>query len=256
MNELRTYTLAIFLLMGLLCTSIIVFTWGHVKQKKQHQEEKRALQIKYEQILLQSQEIREQTLKAIAGELHDNLGHIASLIKIRLELLPLTTDRASSGKIQEAKDLICQLLFDLKSMALSLNGTLISTESLDKRIQEELRQLERLGVFNVRFAPPETMPPLSYEKSMTLFRMVQEVLTNSLNHSKAKNISVVFNYNANKLALIISDDGVGFDVMRVKRDNCLGIAGLKDRAKLINADLTITSAIGSGTKVTIETSIA
>jgi len=81
------------------------------------------LELQFSQTLLQSQiEIQEQTLRHIARELHDNLGHSASLIKIYLTTLKLEDTDKASAKIEDTKELTRKLIADIKSLSVSMGS--------------------------------------------------------------------------------------------------------------------------------------
>ena len=127
MKDLWIFIAAVSALVIVLSTFIISFTLIFFKRRKQHQDEKVALATQFKETLLKSQlEIREQTLQNISQELHDNLGQIASLIKINLNLITLENKERKDPKIEETKALTQQLITDLKTISANLNGSLIA----------------------------------------------------------------------------------------------------------------------------------
>ena len=127
MNDLNAdIILAIFVattVLLILSSFGIIFTIIYKKKQHAHQNERKLLQVRFQEELLKSQlEIKEGTLRYIAYELHDNLGQIASLIKINLNTLSLTDEEKAARKIEDTKDLVRQLIYDLKSLSMSLNS--------------------------------------------------------------------------------------------------------------------------------------
>ena len=96
---------------------------------------------------------------------------------------------------------------------------------------------------------------LPSEIEVSLYRIVQEALTNIARHAEAKNVSVVLRHQDSKITAIIEDDGKGFDVGRVMASTNklkLGLFGMYERASLIGGRLTVESKPGFGTTIFLE----
>jgi two-component system, chemotaxis family, CheB/CheR fusion protein len=85
----------------------------------------------------------------------------------------------------------------------------------------------------------------------TLYRLVQEALTNVLKHARASEVSVIIERNADEVRLIVEDDGGGFSAPPASSDADatprLGLVGMQERVALLNGTLTVESASDSGT---------
>ena len=79
--------------------------------------------------------------------------------------------------------------------------------------------------------------------------MYQEFLSNVMKHSKAKNLSVTLNFNANDLEIIAEDNGLGFDTSQKTESS--GLQTIKGRAALLSAKYSLTSVINNGTKLVL-----
>jgi signal transduction histidine kinase len=91
---------------------------------------------------------------------------------------------------------------------------------------------------------------LALEIEVNLYRIAQEALNNIAKHAQASNVSIVLDKLADKVVLIIEDNGIGFDVEeKVSKVRGLGLIGMGERAALVNGELEIESAIGSGTTI-------
>ncbi len=87
------------------------------------------------------------------------------------------------------------------------------------------------------------------EKKIMLYRIVQGALMNVIKHAKAKMVEVSMTRLKDKVHLVIKDDGKGFHVHQKRKAAGLGLALMKERAKLINAKITIKSKVGAGTEI-------
>jgi signal transduction histidine kinase len=226
------------------------------RRKKTFLQEKQSLQLLFNEQLLQSQlEIQEQTLQQISRELHDNLGHIASIIKINLHTLKLEDTEKAVAKIEDTKDLTRQLIGDIKSLSVSLNSDRIAKTGLVKALQTEVERLNKTDLFTATFTQTGPAPEIENDKAIILYRMAQEVLNNMAKHSEANCINVNLNIKDNLFILAFSDDGKGFDVEEQLKSSGSGLTNLQKRAGLINAKLSIHSGLGNGTNIAIEMSL-
>lgn len=235
---------------------IVLLSYLFTTKKNKILQEKQLLQSQFSQTLLQSQlEIQEQTLQQISRELHDNFGHIASLIKINLNTLKLDNQEKAINKIEDTKELTRQLITDIKSLSLSLNGDRIAKTGLVAALQAEVERLDKTGLFTASFVQNGSMPLIENDKATIIFRMAQEVLNNMAKYSEAKYINVNLNVTDNLFTLAFNDDGKGFNVADKIQNGGAGLTNLQKRAALINANLTIQSAPGEGTSITIEMAV-
>jgi signal transduction histidine kinase len=250
----------IFVVTGIIITLlfiafIISFLLVNQRRHFYYLKEKQELKNTFQQTLLQSQlEIQEQTLQHIGRELHDNLGHIASIIKINLTTLTKDLDDSTKAldKIEATKELTRQLIGDLKSLSVSLGADRIAQSGLAKALETEVDRLNKTGQFTTTITQEGNLPAIEKDKVVILFRMAQEILNNMVKHSVARHITVGLNASENSFILAFSDDGVGFDTDEKKNSGGAGLRNLQHRAKLINAQLTMQSSPGNGSRVTIE----
>lgn len=244
------FGLFIFLFLSIFIALFLIISY---KRKRRYKQQ--LLKLKYEKqhTLLQSQiEIQEQTLRHISRELHDNLGQVASLIKINLTTLQLSDKDIAIEKIEDTKDLTRQLIADIKSLSVSLGSDRIKQIGLIKAIETEVQRLNKTGEFTASFEVQGLMPDIDKDKELILYRMAQEVLNNMLKHSGAKQINVLLTIGEKLFTLAFNDDGIGFNAEEKMNASGAGLRNLTSRALLINAQLNIRSSHGNGTEVKIE----
>ena len=241
------------LLLFLLCTFIVAFTMLYIKRRRQHNIEKQQLETQFEQTLLQSElEIKEQTLQYVASELHDNLGQVASLIKIHLNTFQFKDEVKARQKIEDTKELIRQLITDLKLLSVRLGSDKVAQSGILKGLENEVERLNKTGLYKTTLQQNGTIPPLDNNTTIILYRMVQEIINNIIKHSRAKRIDINLKVEGNFFTLSLKDDGVGFNMEEKIKNGGSGLTNLYNRAKLINAKLLISSSPGKGTKILIE----
>ncbi len=231
----------------------VIFTVIYKKKQHAYQNEKKLLQVRFQEELLKTQlEIKENTLKYIASELHDNLGQIASLIKINLNTLSLLDQEKASRKVDDTKDLVRQLIYDLKSLSLSLNSDRVIQVGIVKSLETEVERLNKTGQVVATLLVEGTIPKLPDNTTIILFRMAQEIINNIVKHSNANQVNILFSATQNLVKFKCDDNGVGFEVAEKIQSGGSGLLNLQNRARLINAQLNIQSSSEGGTTVSIQ----
>lgn len=254
-SDLIFILVASFFFLILILIIVIILVVRYRKKRRENEE----MRTKFSEQLLSSQlEIQEQTLQYISRELHDNIGQIASLVKINLTTISVTDNEKASKKIENTKELMGQLITDLKLLGTSLNTDKIAKIGLVKAVEIEVEKINKIGLFLVSLKVPNDLPIIDSEREIIIFRMLQEVLNNTIKHSEAANIEVNLNYHNKMLIIKVQDNGKGFDVAQKMADSSdmgNGLTNLENRAKVIKGTYTIKSVRGTGTINTISVPI-
>ena len=241
------------LLFTLLAVFFIAFFLQYQKKRQQHQLEKEKLASDFAETLLQAQlEIQEQTLQNVSYELHDNLGQIASLIKIQLNTISLSKPEHATARIAEAKALTKSLIKDLKLLTLDLNGDRIGSMGLVSALVGEVEKLNKTGVFKATLSIQGNEFTLPTNITLILYRMAQETINNIIKHSQASLVTINIIFTEKMLTLVFNDNGLGFNFIEKLHSGGNGLFNLKNRAAVINATFNIESLQGEGTTVTVE----
>jgi two-component system, NarL family, sensor kinase len=251
--DIVTIITVFFFFLSLVFFIVIALAVRYRKRKKENEQ----MKVQFSEQLLKSQlEIQEQTLQHVSRELHDNIGQMASLIKINLNTMQLQHAEAAEQKLTHTKELARQLITDLKLLSTSLNGDKMNKIGLMKALQNEADKINKTGVFNAKFTQHDAVPAVNHEKAIIIYRMVQEILNNALKHSEAKEMGINAYYQGNRFILVVTDDGKGFDAeekLADINDSGNGLINLQKRARVINASIIFESAPGKGTSTTITT---
>ncbi|HVA38068.1 MAG TPA: sensor histidine kinase [Candidatus Dormibacteraeota bacterium] len=202
-------------------------------------------------------EAQEEERQRVAGDIHDGLTQQLVGIWYRVhacERLIETAPQAAREELAVIKARIDEslvearnALYNLRPSTLDDLGLLPALHSLVARFQEET------GVHGRIVA--EALPDLPEHYEIALYRIVQEALNNARKHAQAHNLSVLMRTRGDRLAVEIRDDGRGFDsrAMRRYRNAAahFGVAGMKERAKLLGGTLAVRSAPGHGTSIRV-----
>lgn len=196
---------------------------------------------------------QEDERKRISRELHDETSQSLTSLIIGLKLLRNDSDMTEKQiqSISEIKDLASDTLREVHRLAVELRPTVLDDMGLIPAIERFLNgysQNFNIDVdFHVQNKPQSRLPG---EVETALYRIVQEALTNIAKYADAENASVLLDAKEEGVKLIVEDDGLGFDVEKLgQSDRHLGIAGMKERALLLNGKFTIESNAGQGTTI-------
>jgi signal transduction histidine kinase len=186
--------------------------------------------------------------RRLALELHDETGQALTSILLGLKAIggAKTKEEAESAEA-DVRTLVVQALQDVRALAVELRPSALDDFGLGPAL-ERLAQTfaERSGVAaSVEASLEERLPS---EVETTLYRVVQEALSNIVKHAGATHVSVIVARRERSVVAIIEDDGVGFAPDGVRED-ALGLLGMRERLALVGGTLEIESADGTGTTV-------
>lgn len=196
--------------------------------------------------------IREQECKRIAREIHDELGQ--QLTALRLDIALSANQFGSENselykRLQDMKRAVDTTIQTVRSIASSLRPAPLNMglPSAIDWLAEQVQSRCDLEVALDLNAIPKDLPE---ELANSLFRIIQESLTNIARHAHAQNASIIFAKFEEQLILEIRDDGRGFDP-RTIRQNSSGLMGIVERASLMNGIARILSEPGGGTNIEV-----
>jgi signal transduction histidine kinase len=186
----------------------------------------------------------------LARELHDETGQALASILLGLRSLEQTLDSESAlARVAAVRELAVTTLHDVRRLAVELRPAALDDFGLDAAIE---RLVETYGEgaaatvdLEIRIGPGR----LPADVETTLYRIVQEALTNITKHASARRISVLLTRTARSAVLVVEDDGVGFDDARTS--DGLGLTGMRERVALVGGRLRIETS-DAGTTIAVE----
>lgn len=201
----------------------------------------------------------------VSREIHDgpaqdvaNLLFQASICERMIDIDPDEAKRNLQELRQQLKGCLTdirQIIFDMRPMSLDDLGLVPAVKQL-------LMKLRERGILDAAFSLEGPEIPLPKHVEAALFRIVQEALNNVERHADTKKAAVRMLFTEASLAILISDEGAGFDMdeMEAERQETegnghFGLMGMTERANIIGAQLNVTSAKGKGTKVHLKLSL-
>jgi signal transduction histidine kinase len=197
-------------------------------------------------------EIQEQTLKRIAREIHDNISLTLTLAKLHLNTYEMQKVEEDKELVRTGIDLIGKSLVDLNNLSKSLDAQTIERFGLVHALETESEMVRKSGRLNVELSIHGEPVKLDNERSLHVFRIIQECFNNSLKHSEAEHMSVKLDYAGDGMHVTVRDDGKGFDPeqARIGKPGS-GLRNMENRATILGGGLAVKSMPGSGTETTI-----
>lgn len=200
---------------------------------------------KLEQLSKELMEKQEEERRYFAKELHDEIGQGLTLLKIQHQL-PETDKELITHVLDE-------LLESVRNLSLNLRPSILDDMGISAALVWLVDRQEKFSQLKVRANIAENIPRLDEKVEISIFRIAQEAFTNIHKYAKAEKVELEASYDGQSMQLKIADDGVGFDVdaklnFAIKSQS-LGLVSIRERAFLINGELTIESSPESGTQI-------
>ncbi len=255
-NDIFVMIISVTVVLLILLAFIVSFLFIYKHRQVRHKAEMDTVKEQYNQEILKTQlEIKEQTLKNISEEIHDNVGQVLSLVILSLSAIELSDQAKAAGKIENSIKLVEKVVKDLRNLSKTMDAENIADLGLAAIVRFELELLEKTNVYNTSFKLLGLEKRLNVSREVVLYRIIQESLNNIIKHAKARNIGVAMNFSETSLGIEITDDGQGFDVTDTGEKNIhkigAGIKNMKKRANLIGGNFDIRSIPFAGTTITI-----
>jgi signal transduction histidine kinase len=204
-------------------------------------------------------EVQESERRHIARELHDEAGQALASLRFGLRLLEREADEGGSitGRVAELVQRTDELIEGLHRLAADLRPASLDHVGLEAALREYSRSAGSKYGLAVRFkARGFTGERLPAGVETALYRVVQEAMTNVARHAGATRVDVLVERGADRVLVMVEDDGAGFEPDRVERGAHFGLLGLRERADALGGTLTVESRPGAGTTVVVEVSSA
>jgi PAS domain S-box-containing protein len=203
------------------------------------------------------QSLREQERADIAREIHDVLGQGLTGVKLDLswlsKRLPDADDAgvraAMAARFTAAIQFLDETLSAVKHLSAALRPRLLETFGLSAAVEWQCLEFERRTGIACACRLPDDVP-LTLERSMALFRILQETLTNVARHAHATSVQVTLVRDGGDVRLRVRDDGNGVTDAEIAAPGSLGILGMRERALLFGGDVVVQGTPGQGTLVT------
>lgn len=192
----------------------------------------------------------EKERKRIATDLHDELGPILSAVRIQINHLEHQSD-SDKKIIAFANKHIDDAITKTREISYNLLPSTLVRKGLVKAVHEYIGKLSETQEVQITFISPEIVLPS--EMSVNIYRIIQEIIHNTIKHAEASQLIITLQNNGSKLVLLTADDGKGFDYDKsIENNSGSGLVNLYSRAEVMNAKFNFRSLPGYGSQYVIE----
>lgn len=202
----------------------------------------------------------EQERTRLAKDLHDGLGGMLSGIKFSLsnmkQNLIMTPDNVQA--FERSIDMLDSSIKEMRRVAHNMMPEVLVKYGLDTALKDYCGELERSGVIQVNYHSMDMdKVAIDHTVAVTIYRIVQELVNNTIKHASAKNVLVQAHVSAPEklLAITVEDDGIGFDKVLLSRSTGIGWSNIQNRVDFLKGKVDVKSGNGKGTSVLIEINI-
>ena len=247
--EIIIYSFIAFLLMGMV---LILFFYFSRKKIIQKELEKKDLEIQYQKELLSAVIItQEEERKRIAQDLHDDISSKLNIVSLNSHLL--NTPNLSQEEVTEITGNIINLtskaLDNSRKIAHGLLPPVLDKFGLHAGVEELCLEFSSSKLIRVNYENKVSFDILENDRHLHVFRILQELMNNSLRHGKATIISILFENNKEGNVCYYEDNGIGFDLDSNKNQKGLGMKNIESRVAFLKGMITMDSSINNGISV-------
>jgi PAS domain S-box-containing protein len=235
-----------------------------IEDRKRTEEQLKATTQQVRALSARLESAKEQEGIRIARELHDELGGALSSLKWDLEeLVESVSDSTNlpqfdhlTKRIEAMIELTDTTMNVVRRITSELRPIALDELGLSAAVEWQARQFQERTEITVQCDCDQEGVDLTREQSTAVFRIFQEALTNVLRHAQATTVHIQLHKEIDAIILTISDNGRGITEEEKSGQRTLGLLGMRERAHLIGAKITINGSEGKGTVITVRMPIS
>lgn len=197
---------------------------------------------------------QEKERKRVAIDLHDRLGGLLSMVKLHFSSVEenLEATKPVKEKFLSASELLDLAANEVRMISHDLLSGVLAKFGLLPALEDLSEKINQTGEIQMNLFTDNLNGSLDGEQELQIYRIIQELVGNTLKHAKASEIIIQLNEYENKVNLLVEDDGKGFDPLNLRKEAGIGMENLKARVAKLNGSLHIDSGKGAGTTISID----
>ncbi len=205
----------------------------------------------------QLQKVREDESLRIAREIHDEMGQAMTSLKIDL----LWLEKRITGSERKVEPLLNRIhsmvqmtdgaIKSVRKICTELRPRILDDLGLAAAMEWQAHEFARRTGVACEIKLPKTPLTVDQERAITLFRILQEILTNVARHAAARRVLIQFKQSTHDLVLIVTDDGRGISEAEMNSTKSLGLLGIRERALAFAGEVKIVGDRAKGTSVSV-----
>ena len=198
------------------------------------------------------QNIKEDERKRIARDMHDDLGQNLLVLKMDVALLAGRTAGSHSRLHQRTTLVLGNIDATIRAVKSIMNDLRPATLELGlyPAVEWQLMQFQRISGIACTLAPERAFD-LDEGRTLAVFRVLQEALTNIARHAEASAVQIVLSQDADGFAMTVQDNGKGLHPDDRNKANCFGLMGIRERIHSLGGQLRMVGSPGNGTRLSI-----
>lgn len=244
--------------------SIIAFLIYRNTKRKQHiAEQDRELQIQKTEKVLKEKEIetinamvsgQEKERLRLAGELHDNLGSTLATVRMQIENLERNLTKVEDPKalLNKTHSLVNEVYDKVRSISHERNSGVMAKDGLLPAVQKLARTVSNANSLTIDVQDFGLENRIANELEITIFRIIQELVTNIVKHAHATEANISLTQHDNELNIMVEDNGKGFIAEKFQDKDGMGLGSIERRIEHLDGAMEVDSTIGRGTSVSID----
>ncbi|MEJ2593666.1 MAG: sensor histidine kinase [bacterium] len=246
-NLLITLLLILVILLGLL----LYFRMR--ARKNRIITEQKIRQLENERKLMRAQAVmvgQENERKRIAHDLHDGIGVLLSTASVQFSRIKM--DPETAPLFEKATQLITEASGEIRKISRNMMPGVLSKLGLYDALEDLFETVNGMDELQVHLKLDDHRERLPENTEIMLYRIVQELVNNTVKHAKASEITFELSREGDKIQMIYADNGTGFDPEDKMEDKGLGLAGIRSRTDLLGGTMKINAEKGNGTHYTFQ----
>jgi two-component system NarL family sensor kinase len=245
-NNIETTMFSIVTIFAVTVAVIIVLTLA-INWHEHKLADKNLKELAHKTVMFQEDE-----RKHLARELHDGVNQLLVSSKCHLELMDTgSVDDRSMDHLKQSQSSLSEAIMEVRRISHHLRPSALDDIGLEAAISTLLQDFKNYSMAETNLVLDANTPKLKSEVATTLYRVVQESLNNIEKHASATEVTVFLKQFGEVLQLIVSDNGVGFDVSSAMNSRGIGLRNMRERVEFIGGEFELISEYGKGTEITV-----
>ncbi|WP_106792344.1 sensor histidine kinase [Aquimarina sp. Aq78] len=250
--------------MLILGSSMAFLLYKNTKRKQRIAEQEREIEIQKTEKLLKEQELtaidamisgQEKERQRLANELHDNLGSTLATVKLHFQHLQHHKDNPKVEHVEElytkTNALLDEAYQKVRTIAHEKNSGVMANQGLLPAVKKLAKKVSNGDGLYIEVQDYGLQERLDNALEISIFRMIQELITNTIKHAEASEIHISLTNHDSLLNIILEDNGKGFDAKVLPKKEGMGLRNIEKRVEHLQGTFEIDSTIGKGTNIII-----
>ncbi len=258
-NQQFNYRFSILLIISLFVVvslgGLLLFFWMRAKKNRIIAEQK-IQKLEDEKKLMRARSVligQENERKRIAHDLHDGIGVLLSTASIQFSQVKVDPEDPETGDLfKRATKLLNEAGGEVRKISRNMMPGVLSKLGLRDALEDLFESVNDIEGVNTNLKINCRKERLPENTEIMIYRVVQELVNNTIKHAKASEITFEINRTQEYIRIVYSDNGIGFDKTKVIKGKGLGLNGIRSRIDFLNGKLSLQTGIGKGTHYEIE----